>query len=416
MKRHPSIAPGMSVARMLGLFLFLAAGRLPAADWPQWLGPDRSGGVDGDPSATGAEEAAFRTAWKVPVGAGFSSPVVAGPHVYLFHRRGDREILSAWEADGGKPVWEVGQPTDYVDDFGFDEGPRGTPVVAGDAVFTFGAGGRLSCHARSDGVLRWSVDTVARFGAGKGFFGFACSPLVVDDRVVVQVGGRDGAGVMAFRVADGAVVWKAVAAEAGYASPVRAEGLDGRPVLAFHREGLTALDPATGAERAAFPWRSRQQASVNAASPVVLPDGVFLTSSYGTGAVRLRWDAGRWIPVWQGDDSLSAHYATPVHHRGHLYGFHGRQEYRGVLRCIDAATGKVRWEGDDRASGTLVRVGERLVVLLETGELLLVAADPARYRELVRRQVLGSGCRSVPAVAGSRIFVRDPRTLVCVGW
>lgn len=398
-------------ARTWALAALLAAGTVSAADWPQLLGPTRDG-VSPE-SVAPWPSSGPKLLWKAAVGSGYSGPVVAGGRLLLHHREGDEEVLQAYDAVTGKPAWRAAQPTAYRDDFGFDDGPRATPAVSGGMAFVFGAAGRLTAVRLSDGTTAWSRPAGEELHADKGFFGFASSPLVWSNRVVVQLGGRPGAGIVAFDVADGRTAWKATDDEAGYASPVLAE-IGGRTrMVAFNRAGVTVLEPADGRVLARQAWRSRQGASVNAATPLVLPQGVFVTASYNTGAALFRPAAdGSLEKVWSDDESLSAHFATPVAQGGLLFGFHGRQEQGPSLRCVEVATGRVRWSEDGFGSGSVIRAGDRLLVLREDGELLLGAAKAERWDVQARAQVLGGGIRALPALAHGIWYGRDKRTLV----
>ncbi len=385
-------------------------------DWPQFLGPNRDGttpdAVRKSFPGTGPTQV-----WSRPVGAGFAGPVVVGNRVILHHREGANEVVESLPTTRGGPgAWRQEHPTTYRDRFGFDDGPRATPAVTGGRVFAFGAAGYLSCLELETGKRVWAVDAARDFGADQGFFGFACSPLVHEGLVILNLGGGQGAGVVAFEAATGRLRWKSTDHEAGYAAPVMAAaGTGGEArVASFTREGLVWLDPKTGAVRAEFPWRSRQNASVNAATPLVLGRRVFLTTSYDTGAVLLDLESGAPRKVWSADDSLSAHYASVVHRDGRIYGFHGRQETGTSLRCIEAATGKVAWSKDGLGCGSLLLAGAELVVLTERGELLVASATSAGFEPRVRAQVLGTGVRAYPALAGGRFYARDPRRLVCV--
>jgi len=393
--------------------LVLAAG-VARADWPQFLGPARDGVVPG-PSPVAWGDAGPSTLWKVDVGRGFSGPVVVGGRVLLHHRRGNEEVLEAFDAGSGTSVWRAPQPTAYEDDFGFDDGPRGTPSVAGGRVFTFGAEGRLTCTALQDGAMRWTRPLGKELGADKGFFGFACSPLVVSNRVIVQVGGRDGAGVVALDAATGATVWKATSDEAGYASPVRVEADGAQRVVVLNRAGVRVLDPRDGKVTAAVPFRSRQGASVNAATPLAAADGVLVTASYDTGATWLRWRGGGVLAeAWHQADALSAHISTPVRKGGLVFGFHGRQEQGAELRCIRAADGSVAWASPRLGVGSVLVQGDRLWALVEGGELILAEAKDSGWKELARAQVLGSGVRAAPALDGGVLYARDKARLVAV--
>ncbi len=166
---------------------------------------------------------------------------------------------------------------------------------------------------------------------------------------------------------------------------------------------------------AEHPWRSRQQASVNAASPVAIgTNRIFLTTSYDTGATLLEIRGGKVVTIWSNDESLSSHYASVVHRSGLIFGFHGRQEYGASLRCIEAATGKVRWTKDGLGSGSVLLADDQLLVLTERGELIVAQAVADGFRPMARAQVLGSGTRAFPALANGLWFGRDTKKLVCL--
>lgn len=386
----------------------LAAFLLLFADWPQLLGPARNG-VHPSP-APAVSLKSSKQVWKKPVGAGFSAPVVANGKLILFHRLGDKEIVEALNPANGNPIWKFEYGTTYRDDFGFDEGPRGTPTAADGRVYTFGAEGVLHALDLDSGKMLWRVDTHAKFGVRKGFFGAAASPLV-GDAVYVNVGGTNNAGIAAFDKATGKTLWTATNDDAGYSSPVLAT-LKGKPVvLCFTRAGLVALEPATGKVQFRFPWRSRSNASVNAALPAVSGERVFLSASYGTGAVLLDISGSTPKPVWSSDDALSNHYATSVLKDGYLYGFHGRQEMGQSLRCVEFATGKVRWSEDGLGAGTVAVIGDKLLIVRENGEAVTAPATPAGFRPESRIQLLQGVVRSYPAIADGRIYVRNENTL-----
>jgi len=386
---------------------------LPAADWPQFLGPSRNGTTP-ETIATPWPANGPQRRWRLDAGTGFAGPVVAGHQAVLFCREGSDDVVTAVEVRSGKHLWTQRQPTSFVDEMGSGDGPRSTPCIADGRVFTWGADGHLWVRDLKDGKRLWDVDARDRFQADPGFFGFACSPLVIGNQVLLNVGGREGAGLTAWDTASGKLLWKLTDQEAGYASPVPAADASAELALFFNREGLVGVGMPSGTERFRFPWRSRMSASVNAASPVVSGDEIFLTASYGTGAVLLRRKGGALETVWSGDDSLSAHFATPVLHRGHLYGFHGRQERGAELRCVEWATGRVKWRQDDLGPGSLVLAGSNLVILLESGELLAAPATPEGFRPAARAQVLGRGTRAPFAIAGGAVFARDARHWICL--
>jgi outer membrane protein assembly factor BamB len=395
-------------------------GRLAAKDWPQFLGPERNGVYSGPPLATSWPASGPRKVWQKQVGEGFAGPVVAANHLILFHRIAKEEIVEAFDARTGSPQWRSAYPTAYRDDFGFDEGPRATPVVADGRVYAFGAEGKLTALDLETGRVIWTDDT-RRFGVRKAFFGAAGSPFVEDGRVITNIGGSlagKEAGIVAFKADTGAVLWTATNHEASYSSPVGAT-LDGKRVVVFlTRQGLVGLDPATGAIRFQRLWRSRSAASVNAATPLVIGDSIFISATYETGAALVRVKGSDLSPVWSSDDVMSNHYATSVYSNGYLFGFHGRQEFSPSFRAVDLKAGKVMWSMDRFKAGTVLLAGERLLIMRETGELVLAAASPQEYRVLAQAQIVPPTVRSYPALADGFLYARNNDTrrdvLVCL--
>jgi outer membrane protein assembly factor BamB len=406
--------------RALPLLFSLAILQVPplalthAADWPQFLGPTRNGVYAGDPLPPSWPKEGPPLIWQKQIGQGFSGPAISAGQLILFHRQNDRECVDCLDAVRGTALWHFEYPTAYHDDFGFDEGPRATPTIDHAKVYTFGAEGALHCLDLATGKMLWSVSTKDQFHTPKGFFGAACSPLVVGGKVLANIGGANGCGIVALNQDTGRLLWHATDDEASYSSPVSAS-LDAKPsALFFTRDGLVGLDPNAGQVRFTFHWRSRNQASVNAATPLVIGDSVFLSASYGTGAVLLRIHGNNLEKIWASDDVLSNHYSTSVYHDGFLFGFHGRQEFGQVLRCVEVRTGKIRWTKEGFGAGTLLLAGDKLLVLKETGELVMLTASPDQYQELARAQILSSGVRPYPALANGLYFARSKDKLVCL--
>ena len=396
--------------RLLWMLLLLTWSLAQGEDWPQFLGPGRNGVYSGPPP-----QSVSAAIWKIDVGQGFSAPIVSRGRVIVFHRHENRAIVESLDAATGKRVWAAEYPTDYRDDFGFDEGPRAAPAIMGERIYTFGAEGVLQSLDFATGKRVWSVDTKQKFGSDKGFFGAVCSPLVENGRVLMNIGGPKGAGIVAFDAATGKTLWTATNDEAGYSAPVTATINGARHALFFTRAGLVDIDPETGKIRFQFPWRSRSHASVNAAAPVVAGNLVFLSASYGTGATLLQIDGSGAKQLWASDDAISSHYSTSVYRDGYLYGYHGRQEYGQSLRCIELKTGKVQWNVDGFGAGTVTLAGDRLILIRENGELVLAPASPKEFKPLAHAQLLPAVVRAYPALADGRLYVRNEHTLACFG-
>lgn len=388
---------------------------LRAGDWPQLHGPAR----DGHSAETGLNwswpKGGPKVLWKLDAGAGWAGPVVAGGRLVFFQRLGDEEVVLCLDPATGKEKWKRSYPTKYRDDFSFDDGPRATPTVAGGKVFTLGANGDLSALELATGKALWHRNLLEEYKASKGFFGAACSPLVMGERVLVNVGGKN-AGVVAFDGATGKELWKSTSDGASYSSPTAAE-LDGKPVAVFlTRAGLRVLDPVSGKSLYDFAWKPRIEASVQAATPLVWKDEIFLTVSYATGAVLLRAKKGELEEVWSNDKSLSSHYNTPVRVGDYLYGTHGRSDVgTAALRCVEWKTGAVKWGESNFGVASVIAVDGGILALTEGGDLVRFDASPDGYKERARASVLAKPVRAAPALADGRLFARDGRQLVCVG-
>lgn len=402
--------------RPLLLCLLLLTG-LPAADWPQFLGPTHDGrAADAEPALPDSLPSELKPLWEKSVGSGFAGPVVSDGRLVMFHREGGDMTTEALDARTGKPAWRSTYVTDYVDSFGFDNGPRAVPAIAAGKVLTFGPEGRVTALDSATGKELWRFDTASELESPQGFFGRAPSPLILDGRVIVAAGGtRKGlaAGLAALDLKTGVVAWTSVEDEAGYASPV--PGREGE-ILAWMRNQLWRVNAADGALRASMPLRSSIDASVNAATPLPCGDNRWLVSAgYGVGAHLLRLTDAGIEEVWRKDRALDCHYATPVRVAGHLFGFHGRQETGMKLRCISIATGEVAWEcPDGLPGGTLLAVGDKLLVVTEQGELWVVRASAEKFDRLASWQILGSGHRSHAAYADGVLYARDSERLVAV--
>jgi outer membrane protein assembly factor BamB len=403
--------PGKQLLAALALAAVAAAAS--AADWPQIHGPARD--------ATSAETGLLKTwpddgpplVWSRAVGEGYSGPVVAGGKLILFHRLGDNEVVECLDAEKGKPLWKFPYPTAYEDEYGKGNGPRSTPVIAGKYVYTLGAEGTLHCLELATGKKVWARSLHRDYEVPKSFFGVGTSPVVAGDLLLVNVGGAN-AGVVAFKKDTGEEAWKATSEGASYSSPVVAQ-FGGTPhAVFFTRNGVLLLHPRNGDAVFQKRWRARINASVNAATPLVIGDLIFFSASYDTGGLLLRVAKGKVEEVWSGEETLSNHYNTSVHHDGHLYGIEGRQEAGAGLRCVELKTGKVMWTKEGFGCASMILAEGHLIALTENGDLVLVEASPKGYREKARATVLkGRPCRAEIALADGRLYARDQRQLAC---
>ena len=397
-----------------GIGLLLASQSLDAGDWPQILGPNRNGIAVEEKIADSWPKNGPATVWKRKVGEGYAGIAVAGGIAVLFHRVGNDERVEAMDAASGQVVWKADFPTSFHTTFNPDNGPRCTPIIHKGRVYVFGAQGGLRCLDLKTGRKIWSRKTHKEFGAQEGYFGAGSTPIIEDDKIIVNVGSRNKAGIVAFALESGKTIWNVTNEFASYSSPVAAT-IDGvRHVIFITRYKTVSLDPKTGQVRFEFSFGKRGP-TINAASPLILDDKLFVSSHYGVGAVFARIKRSNVEILWKSDEILSSHYMTPIAHQGYLYGIHGQERLDDPeLRCFDPKTKQIRWRRPGFTYGSMIKADGKLITLATDGKLILMKPDSTRYRELARVSVLNNTTRAVPALSHGLIYIRDTNTLKCL--
>lgn len=394
---------------------FSVAG-LRADDWPQWLGPQRSG-VSAEKGLLDAfPKDGPKIAWKRDIGEGYAGVVVSGGKLILFHRAKNEEVVEALDAATGKTLWKFPYACDYRDPYSKGNGPRATPCINGNRLITLGADGALHCLSLDEGKKIWSRSLTTEYKAPLGYFGIGTSPLVEQNLVLINVGAKQ-AGIVAFDLENGKEVWKATNDPCSYSSPVVAT-IDGqRQAIFFTRTGPVILEPKSGKVIYQQRFRSRNDLSVNAATPLVIDKQAFFTASYETGALLLNLKKDGASEAWTDEEIMASQYNTSVYHDGHIYGFDGRVDSPtpATLRCFDLKTKKTKWDKAEYGNGSMILADGRLIVLTEKGDLCLVAATPAAFRETARVHLFEAPpCRAQIALANGKLYARDQRQLLCV--
>ena len=373
------------------------------SDWPTFLGPTH----DGVSTETRLNrELPPPLIWEFARGTGYTSPVVAGERLVLVHRIGDQEIIECLHAETGASQWQFRYTTAFEDRYGYNNGPRSSPIIDGERVYTMGAEGKMHCLELATGEVMWNRDLRAEYAVTQDFFGTASTPLVEGQLLIVNVGAPGGPSVVGFDKTTGDEIWRA-GAEWGpsYASPVPALVHGRRRVFVFAggesappTGGLMSIDPATGRVDFTFPWRSRSFESVNASCPVVFDNKVFISASYrrGSALVEVLPDFTHRV-AWTTQD-FGLHFNTAIHRNGYLYGFDGRNEGDASLACVDAATGRVVWRETPEWTetietrtviagtyrGSLMAVDGAFLCLGELGHLLWLDLTSEGYEEVSR--------------------------------
>lgn len=388
-----------------------------SASWPKIFGPTEDGVCSEPGIATEWPEEGPPVLWRYPLGSSYSAPSINAGKLIAFHRVGDEEVVDALDPGTGKRLWRFGYPTQYVDRYGYNNGPRATPIIAEGRIYTFGAEGKLHCIELETGKMVWGRDLNGEYGVEQGFFGAGASPVLDGARLILNLGGKErNAGIVAIAKEDGKTLWTATDQGASYATPRVATIHGKRHAIVFTEAGLVSVDPDSGAVRFSIPFRSRLYESVNATSPVIVGDIVFASATYGTGALCIRLEAeGGYKELWRNKTSLDSHFSNMIAVGGYVYGFSGRHEGESDLRCVALETGEVKWKWDTPLGrGSMVRVGDRLILWGERGHLVSLDIRPDKPVPVsfTRDGLLRPPCWTPPAIAGGRLFLRDERTLV----
>jgi outer membrane protein assembly factor BamB len=439
-------------------------------DWPQFLGPHANGTSDESGLLDRWPSHGPPVLWEKKIGTGYSAASVRGNLLVLHHRIGNEEIAEALEADTGKSVWRYAYPSRFVDPYGYNNGPRCTPLLTMNLCYTFGAEGKLLCLELVTGKKVWERDTAKDWEVPEAFFGVGSTPILEGDLLIVMVGGQPNSGVVALNAHTGKTVWESVGEknwqgqsmigwpgqrtvswqkswkQASYATPVAVAMRGKRYIFCLMRQGLVSLDPKTGAVNFSRWFCSTANDSVNAANPVVVDDLVFISAAYyrvGSVLLRVKPDGKTFEEVWRSPRELretdpktgnlvapvlEIHWSTPIYHDGYLYAFSGRNESDARFRCVELKTGKLMWDRDESwqphstpqpnvyGRGSLIMADGKLIALGEGGLLGLLKLNPEKVEEMARFQVprLHHPCWAAPVLANKRLYLRSEDRLVCL--
>lgn len=390
------------VATLLALFTIL--GRAGAADWPQYLGPRGDGTSYETQWNQEWEKKEPVQLWKADVGTGCSSLSVVGSKVFTVGQvRSGKDTVVCLDAESGRMLWDFSyeqalEPTYY------SGGPSCTPTYDNGKLYVLGRDGGLFCLEAATGKKLWEKHYIKDFGGEEQQWGYSANPLVRGDLLLCHPGGQ-GCSVVALRKATGELVWKSGSDKAGYATPVYFEQGPALSGFAFFTiEGLAGFD-LTGKPLFRHPWKTPYD--VNAASPLHFNGHFLISSEYGTGAALLRTGTAQPEVVWQNKE-LMLQFQNMVLKDGFVYAVSGGNQTRATLKCLDFMTGEVKWQERLRENrGSVLLVGGKVLVLSESGELILLQPDPKQFNPQGRIQVNRKPCWAPPAFANGLLYTRN---------
>jgi len=422
-------------------------------DWPKFLGPTG----DSKSTETGIKKnwrsSPLKQLWDLELGTSYGIGTISQGRYFQFDRKDNKCIVLCLNAESGKPIWKFTYQTDYQDLYGYNNGPRCSPVVDGNRVYVYGVAGHLYCLNATTGKEIWHVDTVKQYGVIQNFFGVGSTPVVDSDLLICMVGGSpvasqsippgqldlvksNGTAVVALNKYTGKEQYKFGDDLASYASPQLAT-IDGRRwCFVFARQGLIGFEPQSGIMDFQYPWQAAILEAVNASSPVVVGAEVLISETYGPGSSMLRVKKGDAEVIWKDsptsrDKSMQAHWNTPIYVDGYLYGCSGRHTRDAELRCIDWKTGKVQWSIEGLTRTSLTFVDGHFICHGEYGHVFLMKANPQKFEPVagdiaVAGQKgeyelpfetsfdLGYPCWAAPVVSQGLLYLRGDKSIICL--
>lgn len=380
----------------VSLFI-LFTGLTQAADWPQWRGVNRDGisSETGLVTTWGAEGP--KQLFKLNVGIGCSSVAISHGRAYTMGNEKDTDTVWCLDAKTGKEIWKQSYANPLAPNM-YEGGPSATPTLEGDFVYTLSKAGDLYCLNAETGKVVWTKNLVTDLGGKPPQWGYAGSPLILGKWVIVDAGGP-GAATVAFDKVTGEIAWKNGDEPASYGSPV-AFKKDGKTYLAlFNAFGLVIRDSEDGKTVAKQAWKTNYD--INAATPIVLDDKIFIASGYGKGGALFQFTGSELTYVWQ-SKKIRNHINSCVLWKGSLYGFD-----ESKLVCLDFATGDVKWSQENLGKGSLIIADGKLIIQSEKGEIVIAEASPEAFKEIARAKLLEKRCWVPPALANGVLYSKN---------
>jgi outer membrane protein assembly factor BamB len=370
--------------------------------WTNFRGPDRDGRYDEMEVLTKWPAEGLSLIWKQPIGVGYSSFTIADGRAYTIEQRRRQEVVAAYDLATGRELWIQAWNAEFKDETG--DGPRSTPTWEDGRLYALGATGELRClDARTGGVI-WGKNILSDNQAQNLPWAMAASPLIVDEKVIVLPGGTAGKSVVAYNKMSGAPVWKVLNDTQAYVSPILVTLAGRRQIIVESAERVVGLTPENGSLLWSYPWGTDH--GINVSQPIIVDKNRFFVSSgYGKGAALVEVTGnGNSLTartVWE-NINMKNKFNSSVLHQGYVYGLD-----EGILTCLDVNTGERKWKGGRYGYGQILLASGHLIVMSDTGELVLLRATPDQQTEVARFKAIEGKTWNVPAIAGGRLLVRN---------
>lgn len=380
-----------------------------APSWPTYRGADGDGDAR---DASGLIETwpaeGPPVLYRQPIGAGYAGFVIGGGRAFTIEQRGGEEVVTSYDFETGIELWAFDYGARFVERMGGD-GPRATPTLDGERLYSLGAEGDLYCLSALDGEEIWHVNILR--GRTNLQWGMSGAPLVEGDRVYVTNSGLGGDSIMAFDKMTGDEIWTSLPEQQGYATLIMADVAGRRQIVNFAAFNLNGIDPETGERLWSFEWTGSQN-GINVSQPIpVGEDRIFISTGYGKGCAMVQINASDGdytaTELWS-NLNMKNKFNPSVLRDGYIYGLD-----EGILACISAEDGSRQWKGGRYGHGQMLIAADQIYVLHENGKLSLVALDPTAHRELATFQAIEGKTWNVMAFAGGRLLIRNLREMAC---
>lgn len=393
------------------LSFLLSIPSLHAADpptWPNWMGPRRDGISREVGWSTKWPDEGLPVAWTKEVGIGFSSISIADGRLFTLGFIDGEEVVWCLNASTGKELWSYRYPSELNPNL-HEGGPASTPTIDGDRIYTLGKEGQLYCFHAATGAIRWQKLLKQNLDIRTPEWGFSSSAVIEGDQLLLEAG-----RVVSYNKHSGERQWQTERHEAGYGSAAVFENPPGtKQIATLDCEGLRVLSLKTGEQVAFQPWPSPFR--TNATTPIIQGKQIYISSAYQVGCGLFDFD-GKDLKQVYANKEMRNHFSNSILHEGHLYGFDGNSNLGRVVQvtCMNLQTGKVAWKKAGFGCGSLILANGKLVLLAESGTLVIANATPKGYEELARSPFLEGRCWTTPVLLGSRIYGRNAAGhLVC---
>lgn len=384
-----------------------------AQDWSQWRGPNRDGVLASftDPSVWPDK---LKTVWKAQVGIGHSSPVVAGSRVYVFARQDENEVVSCFELTTGKLLWKASYATPYTMNpaaVSHGKGPKSTPLVYDNKLYTLGISGTLSCYDASSGSLKWRREFSKEFKETSPLYGAASSPIAHNGVVIAHVGGNDSGALTAFDAETGKTKWRWTGDGPAYASPIIVDINGTTQLVTQTQKSIAGFSPSTGELLWRIPFETEYVQNI--VTPVAYKQTlIFSGIDKGTIAIKLTHTGNKWESreAWRNAD-VSMYMSSPVVSGDYLYGLSHKR--KGQFFCIDARTGQTLWTSNGREGDNAALLASRqfLFMLTDGAELIVARTDSKQLEVLKKYRVAESATWAYPVIVGNQVLIKDASSI-----